>query len=690
MIQRRLTTFQLLNQATQPDKALSRILTSAFQSYQLGRLAEAESLYRKALNQQPEQAEALHWLGAILCQTDRLDEGLFYLQKAIVLIPNDANCQNSLGVALMQKNLLEQAAYHLRQAIVLNPNHFLAYKNLAELLYKQDDAENAIMHLQQAITLHPNDADAYNRLGTIFYEKNRLEEAAFYYKQAITLRPDEATTLINFGNLLRLQGNSAEALKYLQTAFNLNPNSVAIHNGLGLAYLAQNNVTMAILHLQQAITLDPSNADSYYNLGLAFQEQDQLMEAVSSYQTAIALAPNHTLAYTNLAIVLRELGNLDEAIDYHQKALALDANNGIAHHAFGNTLIEYGNMELAITHLRLAITLNPDDINVHCSLAHALLSTGNLRDGFAENEWRWQQPHMQGWMPFLFSQPQWDGSALNGRTILLQAEQGFGDTIQFIRYAPLVKACGGRVVVACQPHLKRLLETVGSIDRVVVPGEEEIPEFQVYALLMSLPHLLGTTLETIPHQIPYLSVPAATTHMLEIPPGTHLKVGLVWASGYRTEHKQLTKLYERKSCPPSLYARLLDIPAISFYSLQFGRDVADVMSFNERGKLHDLSSKIKDFADTAAFIEQLDLVISVDTAVAHLAGALGKPVWVLLSYTADWRWLLKRDDSPWYPTMQLFRQSSPEDWQGVVEQVITSLKQIISGTFEPVFPVNNS
>ncbi|NKB16999.1 MAG: glycosyltransferase family 9 protein [Pseudanabaena sp. CRU_2_10] len=295
-----------------------------------------------------------------------------------------------------------------------------------------------------------------------------------------------------------------------------------------------------------------------------------------------------------------------------------------------------------------------------------------MQRGFAEFEYR---RNIEGFAKTLpsFSQPQWDGSSLEGKTILLYSDAALGDTIQAIRYIPQIVDRGGRIVLSCLSGLERLLQNISGIDSIITKGEA-LPEFDVYAPLLSLPYILCTTLQTIPAQTPYIFAPEGNDIELPLGSSTTLKVGIVWASGYRGASFDLKKFYQAKSFPLSMFEQIISIPDACFYSLQVGQNASEIEVFQERSNVIDLSHRIQDFADTAATIEQLDLVISVDTAVAHLAGAMAKPVWVLLPYTPDWRWMIDREDSPWYPTMRLFRQTSLGDWEGVLQNIYTSLQ----------------
>jgi tetratricopeptide (TPR) repeat protein len=587
----------------------------------------------------------------------------------------------ALALRYFQSGQLAEAEQLYRQILQQQPKQPEALHGLGVTVYQSGRWDEALSYLQRSLTLNPTDANAHNSLGVMWKERGDLEQATLHLRRAIALNPNHFSAYVNLADALQTQGDWQNAVDCFRTALALNPNDPPTHHNLGLALREQGNLQEAATCLQRSLALNPNDAEVHNSLGVVFQELDQWEAAVDSYRQAVALRPDYVIAHTNLGNMLRELGQLDEASLHLRSALALQPNNAVAHDVLGVVLMEQGKFEQAKTHLQQAISLDFDRADTYYNLALTLLTLGDLRNGFAEHEWRWQT---KNWRPGSFPQPLWDGSNLGGKTIMLHAEQGLGDTIQFIRYVSLVKDRGGRVVVACQPPLRRLLEAVSGIEQVMVP-DEPLLEFQVQAPLMSLPYLFGTTLETIHAKVPYLTAPTDGTPRLGLLPDTRLKVGLVWAGGHRGDNRRLSRFYERKSCPLSLYAKLLSIPEISFYSLQVGHNSGDISALDANYPLQDLSSEIKDFADTAALITQMDLVISVDTAVAHLAGALGKPVWVLLPFVADWRWLRERQDSPWYPTMRLFRQQFPGDWHSVLNQIAEALKKLVDGVLEPEF-----
>lgn len=373
---------------------------------------------------------------------------------------------------------------------------------------------------------------------------------------------------------------------------------------------------------------------SVYNLGIKFRDEENWLEAKKRFEQVLDLKPECAQAYNNLGIIYNSQNQVNQAI----------------------------------VNFEQAVKLEPHFADAHYNLGMALLKAGDLVRGFAECEWRWQT---EQFTPLNCPQPLWDGKPLRGQTILIHTEQGAGDAIQFIRYIPQVASrCEGlrsRIILFCTEDLLPLFSSMPGIDKVLTPGTISLSEFQAYAPLMSLPNIFGTTLETIPAQVPYLKAPSARHLRLKAIKGKPFKVGIAWSGShtYSNNHNRACRLLD--------FIPLFEIPGVRFYSLQKGAQVAELASFPLRDKIQDLSEKLSNFADTAVVISQLDLVITVDTAVAHLAGALGKPVWTMLCYAPDWRWMLATEKSPWYPTMRLFRQKAPKDWQELFSRVTEAL-----------------
>ncbi len=504
-----------------------------------------------------------------------------------------------------------------------------------------------------------------------------MEASASSFRRILEIDLTDAQASFNLGSVLEAQGEYQQAVLAYEGAIALDPKYAKAYAGVGSAYMQMRQLDRAIAGYRAALGLNSALADTWNNLGDALAQKREYAEALNCLQTALKIKPEFAGAYCNLANVAFLIGNLDTAWDYCQQALALEPEFPEALNNLGLLLFAHNRVEEAIASYERALAVKSNHINALWNRALALLKLGNFAEGWVEYEWRWKIDFMT---PPSFAQPTWDGSALEGKTILLVAEQGLGDMLQFIRYVPLVAQYGGRTIVQCPFSLTRLFATCSQISH-VVDSEAKLPEFDVYAHFMSLPRILGTTLETIPAAIPYLNPTEKYLLLPAITPSTQLKVGIAWASGYKDETVILLKDYKKRSCPLSCFIDLLKIPEVSVYSLQVGKDVADLYDYlgNTPGSLiADLSDRIHDFADTAAIVTQLDLVISVDTSIIHLAGALGKKTWVLLPFTADWRWLLGRNDSPWYPhTMRLFRQPQLGDWESVFCEVAIALQELL-------------
>jgi len=413
----------------------------------------------------------------------------------------------------------------------------------------------------------------------------------------------------------------------------------------------------------RALILNLNIPDIYNNLGVALRGLGKLEASAACYHRALALAPENGGAYTNLGNVLRGLGRFKAAVASHSRAVELTPDSADAFFNLGLALREIGETDEALVCFAKTLAMDPDHTGCHWDRALTLLQNGDFKEGFEEYEWRWK---MDGNPPRDFSQPEWDGSDLGGKTILLHTEQGYGDMIQFARYFPLVKERGGTIIVEAQPLLSRLFSTIEGVGQVVNAGAE-IPNFDVYAPMMSLARIFGTTLDTVPAQVPYLNAPDAFAGQLPATLSPQLKVGIAWA-GSATHQDDA-----RRSCPFKIFTEVMGLAAVALYSLQTGRAASDIAGQGCEAFVTDLGSKMNDFADTAAVIGHLDLIICVDTAVAHLAGAMGKPVWVALPHPGDWRWMQDGDTSPWYPTMKLFRQADPGDWAGVFEALKKAL-----------------
>ncbi len=501
----------------------------------------------------------------------------------------------------------------------------------------------ALPLLERAVQLDPGHAKARLNLGVALSRSGRSDEALVHLREAIRIRPDYAEAHFNLGTVLKDTGRGADSIVHFEEAIRLKPDHFGALNNLGLALFDGGRAAEAVILFRQAIRLNPAAADAHNNLGMALAGVGQFARAEEAYEAALRLDPRFSFAHCNLAAALKEQGQFEESLAQYD----------------------------------MAIRLNPTSATTRYNRSLVLLQAGDYARGWVEYEWRWRRAKAP---KRSFPQPRWDGTPLDGKTILLWYEQGLGDTIQFVRFAPLVKARGATVVLDCQPSLKPLLSTCPGIDVVVTRGDR-VPSYDVQIPLMSLPAVLGTTLQTMPAEIPYLFADSqrveAWGHRLGDRSGGELRVGVVWQG---SQHFQWDRF---RSVPLVAFAPLAEVPGVKFFSLQAGPGMDQLATTPPQFRVQELNLDPDPasgaFLDTAAVMRHLDLVITVDTAAGHLAGALGVPVWLALSTVADWRWLTGREDTRWYPSMRLFRQQSLGNWSEVFSRMAVELAKWASG-----------
>ena len=483
-----------------------------------------------------------------------------------------------------------------------------------------------------AAAARPPAAVAQFELALRLYGQARKMDAARCYVRALRLYPDFFEAAFNLGRLFQELGQTQEAIDCYRQVLRSNPSYAPAWGNLGAALYADGQFQEAIDCLRHACSIQSATPELLNNLGLALRARQQYLVAADCFRESLRHCPTDAEVHLNL----------------------------------GNTLRVQGQVNEAIVCLRHALELRPDFPEAHCDLAFALLLQGDFARGFFEYEWRWQR---DGFVERQCAQPLWRGRDPAGRTLLVYTEQGAGDAIQFVRFVNVLAARGARVVLECQGSLVALFASVAGADEVIARGDP-LPAFDWHVPLLSLPLRLGTTLSGLPATVPYLRVPGERSVPLPKPAtaaADALKVGVVWRGNPRQTNDRL------RSLPVALIEPLLSEPDMVFYSLQV-EAAAGAWDAAKPSGLIDLSSLVHDYADTAALAQQLDLVLTVDTSVAHLAGALGRPVWLILPHAPDWRWLLGQERSPWYPTMRLFRQPAPGDWPGVIQAVGAALK----------------
>jgi tetratricopeptide (TPR) repeat protein len=534
-----------------------------------------------------------------------------------------------------ERDHLQAIDCYLR-AIALAPEAVEIHFNLGTVFLELKRWDEAAACFRRAVELEPDFADAFFNLGIAHYESKDVERAIAAYRRASELAPGRTDALYNLGLAHQETGHHAEALDCYRRALALRPDFVEALVNLGHAFQETGNRDAAETAWTRAVACRPDCADAHYNLGRLHHLQHRLPEAIRCYGETLRHRPAHPKACNNTGKAYQDLGQIESAVAWYRRALELE----------------------------------PDYAEARFNLATTQLLNGEFEEGWKNYEARWVKSDWQRFYPRRLLGPIWDGGPLNGRTILVHSEQGLGDMLQFVRYLPLVKACGGRVVFETRAALIELFRGWDCIDEVrpITPPDAEFAlEFDVYVPLLSLPRLFHTELSSIPRRVPYLGAdPQRVATWAPRITGDGLRVGLVWAG---------TATDPRRATPLAWFAPWSSIPGLQLFGLQKGpaADLLECEGPPPGMTIVNLGPHMEDFADTAAAIDHLDLVVSIDTSVAHLAGAMGKPVYLLLPQPADWRWLERRTDSPWYPTMRLMRQETPGEWAAPMTQAARAI-----------------
>jgi tetratricopeptide (TPR) repeat protein len=608
-----------------------------FAAHQAGHLPDAETEYRLVLALDNKHFEALHMLGIVHAQRGMLQEATQLIQSALTIYPNHANALFNLGN--MQRELGQYEA--------------------------------ALASYDRTITLAPDHSGAHVNRGVALFELGRFLESLSGYDQALVFRPDSADIHTNRGNALSRLGRSDEALASYDRAIAIKPDYAEAYSNLGTLLVELGRPHAALSNYERAIELRPDDAQARFHRGVVFSALGQWDRAVASYDKAIALQPDYSGAQSNRGVALMRLGLVEEARANFERMIDLRPDNAGAHYNLGLAHFALQQFDDTLASLAQATALEPDFAGAHHNEALVRLLKGDFALGWEKFEWRWTHKDMVS-KRRAFAQPLWLGDAdLSGRTILLHSEQGLGDAIQFCRYVPMVAKKGAKVILEVSPLLKDLMQSLDGRATIIAFGDP-LPDFEFHCPLMSLPLAFKTRLETIPAEVPYLSAHPDDVEKWRprLLASSGPRIGLVWAGNPKLANDPQRSLSLQSMLP------VVSSPGAQFFSLQKDLRKGDREVLQRNARIHALGPDLGTFADTAAVVSMLDLVISVDTSVAHLAGALGKPVWLLLPFVREWRWLLERDDSPWYPSARLFRQSRDGDWNGVLERVARELSRL--------------
>jgi tetratricopeptide (TPR) repeat protein len=613
---------------------MEQVFESAYAAHRDGRLDDAERGYRATLDIDPVHVDALHLLGVLRHQLGAHAEAADLVGRAANLRPQDAALQLNLGNALKALGQLDGAIERFRNALTLAPTFPLAHYNL----------------------------------GNAYAAAGRHEDAADAFQKSLRLQPASASSHNNLGNALHALGRHEEAITSFQRALELQPGHAGAHNNLGMALNSLDRADEAAAQFRAAISAQPRFVAAHFNLANTLNATGQHAEASTVFEVALALQPQLPPALFGLGNALAAMGRPKDALPHFERVVGLDPKFALAWLSLGTAHHALGAHAAAVRAFDQALRLRPDLASAHMNRAISWLTLGDFTRGLPEYEWRLKTMAQRGPQTL----PRWNGEPIEKCTLLVHAEQGFGDTLQFVRFVPLAAQRAARIVLEVQPQLVPILAPAALEWHVTLIAQgAPRPQADLQCPLLSLPLALGTTMDTIPARTPYLSVPPSYRRKWRGSIGGHAKrkIGLAWSGRVQQQ--------ENRTMPLAELEPLFALNGIDWIILQPDLSAAEHATLDAHpraGTIHRFDKRIGDFADTAAIIERLDAVVSIDTSIAHLAGALRKPLWLMLPFAADWRWFVDEPRSTWYPGAHLVRQQEPGAWAEVVANVANELR----------------
>lgn len=601
----------------------------------------------------------------------QMDQAHGHFQAALALDPQDFDALHMLGVMAMQKRELPQAIALFEQAIASDPQAGMAYTNMGIACMESGLPEKALANFDKAVALEPS-VEAFFGRGVVQQTLQQWAATEASFAQVLAMQPTHVAALINRGHACLMLKRLDDAVACYEKAIAIEPTRAGAFAGLGDALLSMQRFPQALAAYDRALALKAEQPDLLGNRASTLLKLKRLPEAITCYEQALKLAPRNAIILSNLSGALRESARHTEALAMAERALEVDPKLGGAHMNRGNALLDLARLDEAKQAFSMARQVQPDDVEAQWAVGWTSLLSGDWATGLPLFEVRWKKPGFSS-EPRGFTQPLWLGDTdLRGRTILLHAEQGLGDTVNFCRYVPLVAELGAKVVLEVQPPLKGLVRSLAGGAQVIARGEP-LPAFDVHCPLMSLPLAFKSTPTHLPAPQAYLRAdPQQVSALAErlgprTQPRTQPRIGLVW-SGNAAHRNDVNR-----SMPLATLMSALPTSGVQYYCLQKDIREADLPTLKARPDIIRLHDVLQGFDSTAALVDQMDLVISVDTSIAHLAGALGKPCWILLSRVPDWRWLVDRADCPWYPSARLFRQTNWGQWQAPLQDITAAL-----------------
>ncbi|MCS5613776.1 MAG: tetratricopeptide repeat protein [Candidatus Poribacteria bacterium] len=621
-------------------------------------------------------------------QSGQLQRAEQIYQQVLQISPRNADALNLLGFLAYQVGRCEVAANLIAKAIEVDSKQYIFFINLGLVRQEQGELDKSIEAYYKAIEINPNDSDVYNNLGNTLQEQGELDKSIETYHKAIEINPNDARIYYNLGAAQKKQGKLDNAIQTYQQAIEINPDDAEIYNSLGTTLQKQEKLDQAIQVYRRALEINPNYSEAFYNLGLALQEQGELDQAIQAYHRALEINPNYSEAYNNLGIALKEQENLDDAIQVYHRALEINPNYSEAYNNLGNVLKEQGKLDDAVLAYRSALGINPDYSEAHNNLGLVLLLQGNFSSGWREYEWRLKCKELGFFLNKRdFPQVLWNGSDLNGKTILVWAEQGIGDEIMLASMLPTLLKMNSNIIVECDKRLVPLFQRSFPFIQFVPREDSANPKLLDTTIDYQIPMgSLGQWLRAdkdafLPKQESYLQACPNRVGKLQEKyrslAGDKLLVGISWKSTGIDKKRAQTK-----NAPLKHWTPILSQKDCYFVNLQYGNIREEIEAYTTAtGYPVYIDEEIDPLSDLDGFAAQvsvLDLIVSTSNTTVHMSGGLGKKVWVLLSSRPDWRWMLEEENTPWYQTVRLFRQEKSGDWEGVFQRISSALKQDVT------------
>lgn len=644
----------------------------AAELFELGNYSSAQEILLKIIEINQLDFDALHLLGLVNLNTGKLNESVKCFEKVLSIYEPHKFAHYNLGLCLQSLGYFDESSKHYERAIELYPHYLDAINNLGVVKLNLNQFDAAEIQFNLAISLQPNNSKAYNNRGNLYFKLKKYDAAEKDYVTALSIDADNPEYHFNLGSCLLQKNKYEEAIELFNQVIQLIPGYTAANKNIALALYKLHRYKEAEVYFKKALESDRSDAQTYFNLASCYREMGDSDAAVKNFNEVIKLDPNYESVFVNIGNMYKTLGNDKLAEKYYGKVSGDKNSKAIAYTNLGVMRMGLGFAEDAIDYFNIALKYSQEYPEIHYNKSHALLISGNFEEGWKEYEWRKKRKE---YYPREYSKPELRrGISVKGKRILVFDEQGLGDSIQFIRFIPKLKEVGADVILECNKLLMRIFKPIAGNSIMIERRIDKEPsiEYEYQIPLLSLPNYFNTKLETIPSEAPYIFPEKELASKMSklINSEGNFKVGIVW--GGNPKHTGDNK----RSIPLSNFGKLLEVDNVKLFSLQKGIPLEQIKE--NKIPIVVLNDNLNDFADTAAVIENLDLVITIDTSVAHLAGAMKKPVWLLLPFFPDWRWLLERNNSPWYPSMRIFRQRTEGDWDYVFDNVIKELYSFIN------------